>query len=161
MASIFWGVPVYITVEQVKDSTTIDWLIASADSAITRRILEAQKIIDTFIGSYWDELVDDQATIFPTVNDWIPADITEACLYIVESLYAQGDALNNDSNQIVSETVWDHTVKYAEKKSIDGTNDLVPFKAKNILEQYGSSFFQQTLHQNNTQNAQWVFTANL
>jgi hypothetical protein len=118
-------------------------------------------MIDNFIVSYGQKVDTTQKLIFPTVDDAIPEDITEACLYIVEALYVQGDQINNDANQIVSETVGDHSVKYAEKKSIDSMGDLIPFKAKSILEQYGSCFFNQSLHQNNINDAQGVFVTNL
>lgn len=151
-SNIFNKTTTYISVQQVKDSTNIDGLIATNESTITRRILEAEKIIDNFISSYWEEADENQTTIFPTVEDGIPSDITEATLYIVEGLYTLGDQINNDQNQIVSESIGDHSVKYAEKKSIDSMQDLIPFKAKNILDQYGSCFTKQSLHQTNRGN---------
>lgn len=160
-SSIFNKTTTYISLEQIKDSTNVDWLISTDDKTITRRILEAEKIIDNFIGSFGEKLVSTQSLIFPTVEDWIPDDVIEACLYIVEWLYVQGDQINNDQNQIVQESVGDHTVKYAEKKNIDSMWDLIPFKAKSILEQYWSNFFKQSLHQNNINNAQGVFDTNL
>lgn len=160
-SSIFNKSTTYISKEQVKASSNISWLVNSSDSLITRRILEAEKIIDNFIIAYWQKSDSNQSLIFPTVDDDIPDDITEACLYIVESLYVQWDQLNNLQNQIVQESVADHTVKYSESKNIDSTDDLIPFKAKGLLEQYWWTFFQQTLHNNQAFNAQTVFTADL
>lgn len=87
MASIFSETPVYLSYDEAKDSTNITELKTVAKSKIERYILEAQRMIDNFIGSYGEAVSEDQKTIFPTVDDAIPQDIKEATLYIVEALY--------------------------------------------------------------------------
>lgn len=161
MASIFSGTPVYLTSSEVKESTNIAELKTKSTLQVNRLILEAQRIVDNFIGSFGDELVEWQTTIFPTVDDWIPQDIKEATLYIVEALSVYGDSMNTAGSQIVSESVGDHSVKYSEAEPIKSVNDLIPFKAKSILEQYWSSFFKQSLHNNQVNDVQAVFTTQL
>ncbi len=159
-SSIFDRDTTYISIEQIRDSSTLD-LTAIGDNTIKRYILEAERIVDNFIGSFWEKEEESQNTIFPTIDDWIPQDIVEATLYIVEALISYGNQTNTPWSQVVQETVGDHTVKYSEAERINSMNDLIPLKAKTILQQYWSMFYWQTLHQNNTRDVQWVFTANV
>lgn len=157
MNSIFIEIPTYLTANEIKSSTNIAELKSKSESQLNRLILEAQRIIDNFIWSFGTKLDSNQKTIFPTLDDWvIPQDIKEATLYIVEALSMYWDKMNTIWNQIVAETVWDHNIKYSESEKIDSINDLIPLKALDILKQYWSQFFWQTLHKNNIQNA-WVF----
>lgn len=168
MASIFSETPTYLTSAEVKASTNMAELKVKSESQVNRLILEAQRIVDNFIGSFGDKLVETQKTIFPCFDDWsesfeagIPQDIKEATLYIVETLSVYGDSMNTAGSQVVSETVGDHSVKYSEAEKIKSVNDLIPLKASTILKQYGSQFFGQTLHKNNTNDVQGVFATQL
>ena len=168
MTSIFSETPVYLTCEEVKSSTNIAELKTKSTSQVNRLILESQRIVDNFIGSFGEKLVDTQTTIFPNEDDWtesfqswIPQDIKEATLYIVEALSVYGDSMNTAGSQVVSETVGDHSVKYSEAEKIKSVNDLIPLKASTILKQYGSQFFGQSLHQWNINDVQAVFATQL
>lgn len=168
MASIFSETPTYLTADEVKASTNISELKTKSTLQVNRLILEAQRVVDNFIGSFWTKLDSTQKTIFPNLDDWtesfeagIPQDIKEATLYIVEALSVYGNQMNTAGNQVVQETVGDHTVKYSEAESVKSINDLIPLKASDILKQYWSQFLWQTLHQNNVQDVQAVFTTQL
>lgn len=161
MTSIFTGSPTYLSATDVKDTTTDANLILQTNAFIERLIFEAERIVDNFIGAYGIKKVDTQLTIFPTRDDWLPQEIKEATFYLVEALFVYGNQIVNMWNQVVGETVWDHSVKYSEQEKIDSIDDFIPLKAKKILQMYGGQFYQPVLHQKNAQDVQWVFVGSL
>lgn len=118
MASIFVQDPVYISVQDVKDSTSKTWLAALTDNQIKSLIYKAQLAIDSYIGDSprYPVYADWQTWLFPIAVDdvsTIPQDIKIATLYTVEQLYVNGDTITVEQ-AIKAETTWPHSVAYAE-----------------------------------------------
>ncbi len=126
MANIFDTIPVYITLSNLRDSTTNpdlkdDWIVS--DTNVQALISKAQNIIDDIISDYWVPNIENQETIFPVKNDdWsdnetIPLSIQKATLLLVENLYVWW-ALDWNAYEVwfnwkvKSETSRWHTVSY-------------------------------------------------
>lgn len=128
MANIFQTSPVYISLENLRDSTTnedlkLDTQVSNENVSIL--ISKAQDIIDNVIWDYWVPNIENQETIFPIQNeDWteneiIPIAIQKATLLLVENLYVWGVLDWNAyelwfSGKVKSETSRGHTVSYFE-----------------------------------------------
>ena len=83
--------PVYITAQDVRDTTTNPLLIALTDAEIEALITKAQYVIDNYIRCYGTPFVDGQEFIFPVDVDGvstIPDDIQLATFYMVEYLFS-------------------------------------------------------------------------
>ena len=131
MANIFETSPVYISIENLRDSTTNEDLKdinQVTDENVSILIWKAQDIIDNLIWDYWIPNIENQETIFPIQNeDWtentqIPVSIQKATLLLVENLYIWG-ILNWSayevwfSGKVKSETSRGHTVSYFNSSS--------------------------------------------
>lgn len=154
MANILLTDPVYISVLDVKESTSVPELSAATDDEVTRYINEAQTIIDSDIVSYGYKTVSTQENIFPA--NWettIPSDISIATLYVVEALFLQWPPTSWSTQwQIIEETVDDHRIKYSTGSEWD--YDMIPEKAQNILANYKNMFVKQVNYSpSNTSNA--------
>lgn len=147
MASIFAQDPIYITIQEVKDSTKKTAITLLSDTDIKILIYKAQKSIDNYIVGYWKPFVSWQSFIFPIDIDWvstIPADIKEACLYCVEQIYENGDTVKNfwNSLNVLKEKTGDHEIIYeSSKEESEVVKSWIPEVAETILENYKQSFF--------------------
>lgn len=137
---------IYVTIDDVKDTTDISGLASESDSNITRFITEAQSIIDSYIEYFWTKYVSTQEFIFPIYNDdgesEIPNDIKIATVYIVEDIYLTWVPDVASGNDIKREKVGDHEVEYLD------TNDnikFIPEKAKVLLDAYVNNFNKSLL----------------
>ena len=140
--------PIYVTWQDVLDTTTIAGLIAlltwtptAADGWIT----QAQRIIDNYIGRYGTPFDEDQTFVFPVEDDdgasLIPIDIQLATIQIVEMLYLQGDTtLSSLSTQKVKseKNIW-RSVTYEDSATTETIQ--VPQKTQNILNNYKGNLF--------------------
>lgn len=156
MANIFWWTAVYISVQEVKDTTNKAWIIALTDWEIQELIYKAQYRIDNYIGSYWTPYNEEQEFIFPVKNaDWnseIPKDVKIATFYVVEQIYENGDTIQWSTITwtwaITSERVWDRSISY-DVWTATNTNWLVsqwiPNEALSILKKYKEVFFKTKL----------------
>jgi hypothetical protein len=86
MTNLFIEEPTYITVQELKDSSTWELSLTSDDN-IKIYIVKAHILIDSLIWSYWTKVSETQKYIFPTINDWIPLSIKKATILLSESLY--------------------------------------------------------------------------
>lgn len=128
MTNLFVQDPVYISIENLRDSTTNEDIKADSPVVVTDEdlkilIWKAQDIIDAVIFVYWDKNSETQTTIFPIKNtDWsdnteIPIDVQKATILLVENLYEwwvlDGWAYGVWSQWIIkSETSRWHTISY-------------------------------------------------
>lgn len=111
MASIFEKDPIYITVTEAKDSSSVLNALPS-DGKVKEFIYKAQKIIDAYIVKYWVKTVSTQEFIFPVNGDTtIPSDIKEACVLIAEHL-SKWDPFKNGVSEI---TEGDTSIKFDPK----------------------------------------------
>jgi len=142
---------VYLSVNEVKNSSKKAWLIALSDSLIKELIYKAELIIDRFIQSYWTPFVETQPFIFPVnVDDvsFLPNDLKIATLYIVENLYEAWDTITWNTDwtwNITQESAWDYLVKYQEVKNINLNIEKIPKEAKAILRKYRKIFLKDIL----------------
>lgn len=96
MANLFEITPVYVSVTDLRDTTTnsdleSDTVVEASDIKIL--IGKAQDIIDSIIWDYWVPNVENQETIFPIKsenwedNEDVPTVIQKATVLLVENLY--------------------------------------------------------------------------
>jgi len=85
----------YITILELRNATTNDALIDEADERLESLIERAERYIDAIAG-YWQKYEEDQARIFPRVEDvntsgatFIPEIVKEATIAQTEFLYLQ------------------------------------------------------------------------
>lgn len=147
MANILTDV-VYITAQDVIDSTSIPWLQTLATSEIEKLIVKAQYAIDDYIVCYGEKFDSTQSFLFPIKdedgNSFLPSDITVATLYVVEFMYSNPDVTNNTlSSRVKKEKVLTHDVEYNDEKK--GSALYIPDSAKSILDRYKSMFYRQVL----------------
>ena len=126
MANLFETTPIYVSISDLRDTTTnsdlkSSWTVEDWDVSIL--ISKAQDIIDNAIWDYWVPNIENQETIFPIKNeDWtentvIPIDIQKATVLLVENLYIWG-VLDGGAywvwtqGSIKSETSRGHTISY-------------------------------------------------
>lgn len=153
MASIFLKTPVYITAEEVKDTTTKTGLLALSDDSIKILITKAQEMVDNYIISYWKKFDEGQSYIFPVDINWIstlPEDIKIATFYCVEQIFENGDTIKWSVTTtwtwaISSERTWDRTISYdvwTSTTEISNTAALwLPNEAIQILKKYRKTFY--------------------
>ena len=146
MASIFLKTPVYITVQEVKDSTSKTGIASLTNDQITVLIYKAQRQIDAYlVQTFWDSLDSEQEFIFPVSKDdlsYLPAWIKEACLYVVEQLYEAWDTVSKSSTlDIKRETMWPRTIEYKDKWYNDYL--YIPDIAKSLLDEFKNNFIKQ------------------
>ena len=138
---------VYVDLTDARETSTIlAWI--TDDDELTSLITESQWLIDTYIGSFWEKEVDDQTFIFPTVDDWIPEEISIATVRITEQLYLQGKSIWAISwTKIISESNLSRSVNFSDKESFSGyvKTIWIPKKALNILDKYRNDFIWQVI----------------
>ena len=65
MTNIFAQDPVYITIQELKDSTSKSEIGALNDEEIKELIYKAELIIDDYIVTFWEKFEETQPFIFP------------------------------------------------------------------------------------------------
>lgn len=146
MSSIFDLTPIYITIEEIKSTTSNTQLQSENDSVIKSLIYRAQRHIDDFLVKYWSKFDDTQEFIFPIDNDWvsyIPKDIKESAFYIVEYLYIESKkdtSMYWDNIKSISE--WDTSITFDTDKDILWAKELT--LALNTLMKYKRNNFKIT-----------------
>lgn len=150
MASIFNQVPVYISVQEVIDSTSIADLSSFSD--ITTLINKAQINIDAYIRQtrwVWEAT---QQTIFPIqfINEYwdkvleVPYDIKVATLYTVEYLFENWQDMTNSQYSIQSEREWQVAVSFWPER--ESTKWLgIPSIALSLLNKRKNVFYYQSV----------------
>ena len=118
MASIFLQDPIYITVQQVIDSTSKPSIAILPADDIEQLIYKAQREIDAYlVATFRPKFDESQEFLFPVNNDsvsYIPSILTEATLYVVEQLYLLWDVITTSVGlwDVLEEKTWPHTIKY-------------------------------------------------
>ena len=151
MASIFLKDPVYITVEEVKSSSSNSNLLELSNDDVSVLIYKAELEIDNYLQCIsFPKFEEDQDFLFPylspvDLSSVLPADITIACLYVVEQLVVNWDTIVLQSNSwtVKKEITGDYQVEY--DNSI--TNDLsvnISKEVRIILDKYKTLFFVQS-----------------
>lgn len=146
MASLL-ATPIYISAQDVRDTTTNAALAALTDAEIEALITQAQYIIENYIRCYGTKFVEWQEFIFPIDVDGvstIPDDIKLATFYIVERLFALWTITASAGGNVIEERRTEHTVKYSDNSSSDIEN-LIPYWALQILNNYASRFIKQSI----------------
>jgi hypothetical protein len=99
MASIFLKDPIYITVQQVRDSTSKPDIVTLTNDQIKVLIYKAQREVDAYINStFRPQFEESQEFLFPVLKDelsYLPDILTEATLYVVEQVYVSGDTVSS------------------------------------------------------------------
>lgn len=158
MANLFVQDPVYITIDEIKDTSSKAWLITLSDDELKVLITKAQQLVDNYIISYGEKYNEDQAYIFPTKdsneNGLLPNDITVATFYIIEQLYESGDLISGAVSTtswwaITNEKVWDRSVSYSSDTTTTTNNHLkflwIPPEAESILKKYRNIFIKTVI----------------
>jgi len=158
MSNLFLREPTYITIDQIKDTSSKTWLIALTDDEIKVLISKSEDAVDRYIIKYWVPFDEDQTLIFPIIweywTSYIPNDIIMSTFYIVEQIYESGDliswAVSSSSGwAITSEKTWDRTVQYSSDSVTTTNNALkflwVPPEAENILKKYKNIFIKNII----------------
>lgn len=140
---------VYITLADARDTSTILSNVLNPDNdKLTSLITQAQYVIDTYIKSYGEKDDVSQSFIFPTIEDWIPADIQLATVWITEQLFLQGESLwVLKGEKAISESNMSRSVSYSDKESYMSSVETIniPKKALNILDKYRNNFIWQVI----------------
>lgn len=154
MANLFLKNPVYITIDEIKETSTKAWLIALTDDELKVLITKAQQLVDNYIISYGEKYDEDQTYIFPIKdsdeNSFLPNDITVATFYTVEALYENWDMIKPATTtwwEIKSEKVWDRQVVYIEGTTSNNTLRTlwIPNEAESILKKYRNIFIKTVI----------------
>ena len=153
MTNLFLREPTYITVTEIKDSTSNSDLQNLSDDEIKILISKAEDTIDNYIWSYWVPFEEDQTLIFPIDLEWIalmPQDVKIATFYTVEQLFANWDMIESAKTKgwdIIEEKVWDRTVKYSEWWLNDNAavQLWLPLQAIYLLKNYKQIFYRNKL----------------
>lgn len=146
MTNLFIQEPIYISLEDLTDSTVKDEIKTLSDNDKKKLIYESQKIIDAYIVSYWEKFEESQEFLFP-IMDWdnplIPNDIKISTVYVCEKIYEVWDNISNESNiwNVRKEVAWDYSIEYFTK-TYWNVNEIIPDKAKYLLDKYKSSFIK-------------------
>lgn len=155
MANIFLREPVYITVDEVKDTTSKAGLIALTDDEIKVLISKSEDLIDWYIKCYGVPFDENQTLIFPVDEDWvavIPNEIKVATFYTVEQFYENGDTVSSAtvtwSGEVKSEKSGDRSVTY-EVWVVSvwwlWEQLWLPLEAQNILKPFKKVFYRTKL----------------
>ena len=156
MANIFLREPTYITVQEVKDTSSKSWLIALTDDEIKILIAKAEDLVDWYIIKYCTPYDEEQELIFPILDeDWnalIPDDITKATFYCVEQEYVNWDLVSSATSSwswaVKSEKAWHRSVAYDVESEVT-TNNLkylwMPEQAENLLKKYRNIFIKTVI----------------
>ncbi len=136
---------VYITVQDVKDSTSKAEIAALTDAEIQELIYKAEVDIDEYIWPFAAPYVDWQPFVFPIEDsEWIvPNDINIACLYTLEYIYVLWDTITSWWTSwwaVIEESIWDHKVKYSEWVTASSSGLKIPKEAKSLLSKYRQTF---------------------
>lgn len=153
MANIFDQEPIYITRDELKDSTTILAIAALDDEELNSLIYNAQIAVDAYIVCYGTPFVDTQTFIFPVMdsdgNSLLPVEITQATFYVCEQIYVNGltpTASGWNSWIIKSERSGDRDITYSETESNNSggvsSTDEIPRQAIMLLQNYAKRFFR-------------------
>ena len=158
MANLFLQNPVYITIDEIKETSTKAWLIALSDNELKVLITKAQKLVDNYIISYGEKYDEDQTYIFPIKdsddNSFLPNDITVATFYTVEQIWESGDLISGAVSTtsgwaITQEKVWDRSVSYSSDTTTTTNNNLkflwIPPEAESILKKYRNLFIKTVI----------------
>lgn len=147
MANLFLQEPIYISVQDYKDSTSKD-ITSLTDDDIKVLIYKAQKIIDNYIWSYWVKFDSEQDFIFPIDNNGvseIPQDIKLSSVMICDQLLVNWDTINwYEAWQVLQEKTWDRQITYAENDNSLFINEI-PYQARVYLDNYKQVFFKKVL----------------
>jgi len=149
MANIFQQTPVYITAQDVIDSTSKPALAALTVAEIDVLITKAQREVDSYIcRTFRPPVEEDQDFLFPVIKDevsYLPKEITEATLYVVEQVFASGDTVGMTPWYIVkSEKSWPDSVSFDRATNAE-FGSLVPDIARKLLEKFKNRFAGQRL----------------
>ena len=156
--NLFSWTAVYVTIQDVKDSTWKAWIIALTDAEIQELIYKAQYRIDNYIGSYWVPFVDGQEFIFPVLMDdgtsYIPTDIKQASIFVINQIFENGDTIQGNttitwSGAISSEKTGDRSITYDVWTTSINTSWIaslwIPKEAEMILRKYKQNFYKVKL----------------
>jgi len=153
MTNIFQQTPVYITADDVRDSTSNTDLQALTNAEIEVLITKAQREVDTYIcKTFRPPFEDTQSLIFPVSKEdvsYLPTEITEATLYIVEQLFALGDTVwwSLPYETITSEKIWPRSYNYWDDDKAR-VWFMIPDIALKLLAKYKNRFTGQSLAPN-------------
>lgn len=149
MANIFLQEPIYITVQQVKDSTSKPAILLLSDDDIKILIYKAQREVDSYIWYTFRPSFDSsQEFLFPVLKDkvsWLHTLLTEATLYVVEQVFESWDTISSSFGwgDVLEEKTGPHTIKYSEGSTISWL--IIPDIAKKLLDQFKNIFTWQVI----------------
>lgn len=141
MANIFDNNILYITEQEVRETTSKIDLQNKTDEEIKILISKSEKNINNYLKYFFD---------YSKQTEEFKTDLKIACFYCVEKLFENGDLIVSSSNSgwaIIEETTWDRRVRYSEWFINNNTLDIIwiPLQAENILKKYRKVFFKQCL----------------
>ena len=130
--------PVYITRDDVRDTTDNAALIALSDDAIDMLITQAQYLIDAYLICYGVPFDETQEFIFPIDVDGvatIPDKLKIAAFYVVEKLFSLDSISGSSTGAIIEEKILSRTVKYKDVSSSEIDN-YIPLAAQELLNDF-------------------------
>lgn len=133
--SIFTTSTRYLSVSEVKTSSTNTWLLALTDTQIQDLIVKAELEVDSYINYRFTE--------FATLETIEQQEIKIATLYIVENLFNLWSSIITLVTWLVSsETTWDRSWTYADNALSSKVITLsIPNAAKSLLNKYKNEFY--------------------
>lgn len=136
MANLLEIDPVYTTIQDYKDTTSVAALQTATDDELKAIIYNAQLIIDNYIIAFGLPCVEGQDFIFPTIlsDDTceVPTNISIATVYIWDVYYENMNA--SSWTNIKTEKTWDYSVEYSDSK--EDSSIYINQKAMLILDKY-------------------------
>jgi len=137
--------PFYQTASEITGSTRIGDLRDANDNSVNPLILEAEDLIDAFVGDQPHHLDDDNTDrVFPRREDEdddgnaeIPEKVKRATLAIVEMLFLRGEpTLDDIEGGKESEHIGESAYSYKKKGSNEAIRAMLPPKAQMLLRDF-------------------------
>lgn len=137
MTNIFLETPVYITVAEVKDSTTIGGLATLWNNDVQVLIVKSENTINNYL---WYSI-----PMADITDEEVIKDFKIATFYMVEELYTE--SITGETDNIKSETSGDRKIEYfSSGDSAKFMNKYwMPDSVITILAKYKQIFYKQVI----------------
>lgn len=149
MASLYLQDPIYVTGQELKDTTTVADIKALSIDDSKILIYQSQLMIDRYLGKTRDlKYNSSQDFLFPIKNkDWdpeIPTEVKIATVLVCEFIFANWIDTGKINQDIRSEKTWPRSVTLFDiDKSLVWLS--IPKFAMQLLSKYKNVFYRQYL----------------
>jgi len=125
---------------------TADYTCIPSDDSLKILIVRSQQVIDDYIErTFRERYSDTQRTMFPVDRNnssRLPEEVKEACLYVVEQLYVNGDMVSATTTGVKSESMGPRSITYFDDTS---KKVVVPSFVSTMLDKFKNLYFRQVI----------------